>query len=670
MKISKTPLRSRTHRSGRKRIAGRRLWMVFCCVLLIGSVGSPASARAVDPVPASAGGAGDWPQFRQGPAHTGYNPAETTISPGNVAGLGLAWQGPTGEYIASSPAVAGGVVYVGSEDGKLYAFAVGCSGGGGTCTPLWTGMTGAWSTSSPAVADGVVYVGSSDGAIYAFSVGCRSDGGLCTPLWTGTTGGTIASSPAVAGGVVYVGSDDGKLYAFAVGCSSGGGTCTPLWTGRTATTISYAWFASSPAVSDGVVYIGSSDRQLYAFATGCRSDGGLCPPLWTGTTGGAIESSPAVAGGVVYVGSDDGTLYAFSVGCGANGARCEPAWRGRTNAWIESSPAIADGVVYVVSGDGNLYAFGVGCSSGAGLCSPLLTEEVGAAVSSPAVANGIVYTGSGSLTAIKVGCGPVDGACAPLWRSVTGLSGISSPTIADGVVYAGSSEGRLYAFDLEHGDVTAPVITSAPRVGGAVPSKLGSGSTLISWEGSDGAGSGIVHYDLQSQRNGGAWVTVPSSDVPHVARSLKLGHSYRYRVRATDRAGNVGTWVVGKAVVPELVQGSSARVRYSKGTWHTQVIAKASGGSTRWSSSAQARATFTFTGRAVAWVTSTGTKHGRVNVYVDGVLRGEVDLRHDFKQWMRVLFSTSWGTRGTHTIQLRSSSPGLRIDVDAFVVYK
>ena len=36
-----------------------------------------------------------------------------------------------------------------------------------------------------------------------------------------------------------------------------------------------------------------------------------CPPLWTATTGGQVFSSPAVANGVVYVGSTDGKLYAF-----------------------------------------------------------------------------------------------------------------------------------------------------------------------------------------------------------------------------------------------------------------------------------------------------------------------------------------------------------------------
>ena len=54
--------------------------------------------------------------------------------------------------------------------------------------------------SSPAVANGVVYVGSNDGNVYALNA---STGAM---LWSYTTGGGVYSSPAVANGVVYVGS--------------------------------------------------------------------------------------------------------------------------------------------------------------------------------------------------------------------------------------------------------------------------------------------------------------------------------------------------------------------------------------------------------------------------------------------------------------------------------
>jgi outer membrane protein assembly factor BamB len=50
---------------------------------------------------------------------------------------------------------------------------------------------------------------------------CALNAATGTPLWSYTTGGAIGSSPAVANGVVYVGSGDGDLDAFGL---SGGTT--------------------------------------------------------------------------------------------------------------------------------------------------------------------------------------------------------------------------------------------------------------------------------------------------------------------------------------------------------------------------------------------------------------------------------------------------------------
>lgn len=64
----------------------------------------------------------DWTQFHFGLNHTGYNPYENVLSSSNVSTLTLDWSYPTGSSIDSSPAIANGVVYVGSIDDKLYAF--------------------------------------------------------------------------------------------------------------------------------------------------------------------------------------------------------------------------------------------------------------------------------------------------------------------------------------------------------------------------------------------------------------------------------------------------------------------------------------------------------------------------------------------------------------------
>jgi outer membrane protein assembly factor BamB len=111
----------------------------------------------------------DWLQFRLGPAHSGYNATENTISVANVSSLVKRFTAATGGIGMSSPAVSNGVVFVGSGDHKLYAFdaagSLNCSGTPKSCKPLRAASTGSGTESSPAVANGMVYVGSGDGKL-------------------------------------------------------------------------------------------------------------------------------------------------------------------------------------------------------------------------------------------------------------------------------------------------------------------------------------------------------------------------------------------------------------------------------------------------------------------------------------------------------------------------
>ena len=320
----------------------RRLPLVFAAVLLFAAAGC------------------GWPMFHYGPEHGGFNPLERRIGPSNVSKLIERWSAGTGNAVRSSPAVVNGVVYVTSENDTLYAFDA-TSG-----SPLWNGPLGTvlgWS--SPAVVDGVVYVGSGDHRLYAFdatgsSAHCTgvSPARTCTPLWTAPTGGFLGSSPNVVRGVVYVSSFDNKLYAFdATGSSwhctgvSPARTCTPLWTAPFGGPIEM----ESPAVANGVVYVGSTDDKVYAFdATGSSAhcigvpSDRTCLPLWTTTAG---TGPPAVANGVLYVGAFGGPtgfqggLFAFDAagrkGCSGTPKVCTPLWSAPAGGGAESAPAIA-----------------------------------------------------------------------------------------------------------------------------------------------------------------------------------------------------------------------------------------------------------------------------------------------------------------------------------------
>jgi outer membrane protein assembly factor BamB len=168
--------------------------------------------------------------------------------------------------------VANGIVYLsgygfgvhGDAYGQLAAFdahgRTGCSGTPKRCTALWSSQIGA-SFSSPAVARGVVYVGSDLHTLYAF------DAASGAPLWTSPTGTERFNAPAVANGVVYASPNNGNLYAFdaagITGCSGAPKTCTPLWTAPRSVGVN---LGGSPAVAYGMIYIGANDQQLHAFA--------------------------------------------------------------------------------------------------------------------------------------------------------------------------------------------------------------------------------------------------------------------------------------------------------------------------------------------------------------------------------------------------------------------
>jgi len=110
----------------------------------------------------------NWPSFKNVSPRLGVNVFENTINVSNAKFLTLAWQGLMGDLVDfSSPAIVNGVVYIGSFDGKLYAFnANGCNLA--TCNPLWSGKTANDIVNSPAVANGTVFIGSADHKLYAF----------------------------------------------------------------------------------------------------------------------------------------------------------------------------------------------------------------------------------------------------------------------------------------------------------------------------------------------------------------------------------------------------------------------------------------------------------------------------------------------------------------------
>jgi outer membrane protein assembly factor BamB len=101
----------------------------------------------------------------------------------------------------SSAAVTADRIVVGGRDKMVH----GLNAGG---KAVWTFATRARVESSPAVAGGRVFVGSNDGRFYVLSLSSGAK------LWEFNAGGPLSSSPAIANGRVVIGSQDGRLYCF------------------------------------------------------------------------------------------------------------------------------------------------------------------------------------------------------------------------------------------------------------------------------------------------------------------------------------------------------------------------------------------------------------------------------------------------------------------------
>ena len=176
------------------------------------------------------------------------------------------------------------------------------------------------------------------------------------------------------------------------------------------------------------------------------------------------------------------------------------------------------------------------------------------------------------------------------------------------------------------GDRSRPTVSSV-RVTAAPGSWLTTTMNgRISWAGRD-RGSGLHHYAVQVSRNGGSWkpVTLPSRLATAVNKRLTLGSTYRFRVRAKDRAGNVGAWVYSGTFRPTKYDDGTSAANWSAG-WSRVPSAGSVGGHVRTTGLGGRTATFTFTGRAVGILAPRGPNLGFAQVYVDGVLKATIDL--------------------------------------------
>lgn len=404
---------------------------------------------------ASSATAVDWPMFHFDADHSGVT-SDAGIGASNAATLGVAWDTNLGGSVFSSPAVVFNgtlgkqVVYVGYKHGVDALNAA-------TGAVIWHRGAGRV-VSSPAVANGVVYIGSANGYLYALDgatgkVDCRF-----------LTTGVISSSPVVEnpngkGEVVYVGdsgpsggaADGGHMWAINGVDPNSAADCSQKWAfNGFSNPGSGVWSPPGYALDKygaPLVVFGSSDpddsivalnaitgHQKWAFfaKSGKDSDVGSGPTI----------SAPGVNGfkaGAVYIGTKYGDMYAINLTTGAQLWDYNARPDNVSHEGFRSTAALVGSELYVGS-SGGIYAFNA--ITGTRTWFDQGTNAVASPSVSGAPGDQMAFVGdmSGTLHALSL----TDGS--DIWTMASGSPFIySSAAISGGMAFVGTPNGDVMA---------------------------------------------------------------------------------------------------------------------------------------------------------------------------------------------------------------------------------
>ena len=341
-----------------------------------------------------------WVMFKKDTSRCSYNPVEKTDEKTENR-LKQKWVFKPHGKISSSPVISDEMVYIGSEDTRLYALHI------ENGKELWNFNTSGEIKATPVIELKNIYLASNGGFIYALE-----KESLCVK-WLFETKNKLNSSPLLLKDMLYLASDNGILYCLSVE------TGELKWSFESGKTV-----ISSPAINDKSVYFGTVDGEFYALDL----EGKL---LWEKHTG-PVESSPAHFENILYFGTLEHKVLALQADTG------DTIWEFETGGKVISSPAVAYNKVFTGSEDKKIYA--IDSITGDKMCE---IETNGEIISSPAIANGILYIGNsgGYIYTLDVNSLNVT-------KKEIGGKISSSPAVADGMLFIASEENGLFAFEL------------------------------------------------------------------------------------------------------------------------------------------------------------------------------------------------------------------------------
>lgn len=211
---------------------------------------------------------------------------------------------------------------------------------GSTGKPLWSFATQGAIAIPPTVGPTQVFVASDVGNTHFMRAIDAKTGAL---IWKYTRDQPpecmCSYQSTLTGGLLFAQTDGHSLYAFE---PSGLAPSKRLWSFE-----GDGALLTKPVAADGVVVIGSADRNVYGL------DAKTGKTLWTATTGYAFTANPVVVDGVVVIGDQGGNIDGFDLKTGKS------LWNFGANGAIDDAAVTEGKTAYVVSEDHNVYALDI-----------------------------------------------------------------------------------------------------------------------------------------------------------------------------------------------------------------------------------------------------------------------------------------------------------------------